>query len=304
MSTSTPTADDRAQPPARPTERAVAQWELWTMTIRVVVDRADALGEAASLLGAHLAEVELAASRFRPDSEVSRIAASDAGEHLLSPLLARMLAAALAAAEQTGGSVDPTIGTVLARLAATAPAPRASTVRRTSWRDVALDGRVLRMPPRTLLDLGATGKALAADEAAESIAAAVGCGVLVSLGGDLRTAGPASAPWTVLVRDRAGEPASLVDLPGSGAIATSSSLHRRLSPELAHHVIDPWTDRTVDPVWRTVSVAAETCLEANTWSTAALVAGAAAPDLLARTGLSARLVGADGAVVHVGGWPR
>jgi thiamine biosynthesis lipoprotein len=108
----------------------------------------------------------------------------------------------------------------------------------------------------------------------------------------------------VLVRDRAGEPASLVDLPVSGAIATSSSLHRRLTPELAHHVIDPWTDSAVDPVWRTVSVAAETCLEANTWSTAALVAGAAAPDLLAQTGLPARLVGADGAVTHVGGWPR
>jgi thiamine biosynthesis lipoprotein len=301
MSTSAPTAGERVEP----SERAVAQWELWTMTMRVVVDRADALAEATSLLGAQLADVELAASRFRPDSEVSRIAASDAGEHLLSPLLARMLAAALAAAEQTGGSVDPTIGTVLARLAATAPAPRASTVRRTSWRDVELDGRVLRMPPRTLLDLGATGKALAADEAAERIAAAVGCGVLVSLGGDLRTAGPAGGPpWTVLVRDRAGEPASLVDLPVSGAIATSSSLHRRLTPELAHHVIDPWTDSAVDPVWRTVSVAAETCLEANTWSTAALVAGAAAPDLLAQTGLPARLVGADGAVTHVGGWPR
>lgn len=284
--------------------RAAAQWELWTTTVRLVVDDGDALAEGTSLLHRFLAAVEDAASRFRADSEVSRVAASAGRRHVISPLLADMVAAALEAAELTHGTVDPTIGTVLAHLAAPAPAPRASTVRKATWRDVHLDGLDLRMPPGTLLDLGATGKAFAADRAAEMLAEALGCGVLVSLGGDLRTAGETREPWTVLVRDGQEEPASLIDLPGDSAVATSSSLHRTIGPELAHHVIDPLNGRSVAKVWRTVSVAAETCVEANTWSTAALVAGQDAADLLATTGLPARLVRADGSVQYLGEWPR
>lgn len=285
--------------------RAAAQWELWTTTVRIVVADTAALGEAMELLHLFLADVEAAASRFREDSEVSRIARSTATHHEVSPLLAEMTGAALTAAAVTGGSVDPTIGTVLARLEATAPACPASTVRKATWRDVHLDGRVLRLPTGTLLDLGATGKAFAADRAAEQIADTLGCGVLVSLGGDLRAAGPEpEQPWTVLVRDGAGEPANLVDLGEARAVATSSSLHRSIGVELAHHVIDPLTVRSVEPVWRTVSVAAETCVEANTWSTAAMVYGDSAPDLLAATGLPVRLVAADGSMRFLNGWPR
>lgn len=282
---------------------AAAQWELWTTTVRVVVSDATALAEATALVRSVLADVEAAASRFRADSEVSRIGRSRATEHEVSPLLAAMVGAALGAAAATGGRVDPTIGTGLARLGATAPALRASTVRRATWRDVSLDGTTLRLPAGTLLDLGATGKAYAADRAAELVAGTLGCGALVSLGGDIRATGSAE-PWTVLVRDRADQPGSLVDLPGDGAVATSSSLHRTLGPELAHHVIDPLTDRSVAKLWRTVSVAADSCVEANTWSTAALVAGADAPEVLDGTGLPARLVAADGSVRHLGGWPR
>jgi len=285
--------------------RAAAQWELWTTTVRIVVADTAALGEAMELLHLFLADVEAAASRFREDSEVSRIARSTATHHEVSPLLAEMTGAALTAAAVTGGGVDPTIGTVLARLEATAPACPASTVGKATWRDVHLDGRVLRLPTGTLLDLGATGKAFAADRAAEQIADTLGCGVLVSLGGDLRAAGPEpEQPWTVLVRDGAGEPANLVDLGEARAVATSSSLHRSIGVELAHHVIDPLTLRSVEPVWRTVSVAAETCVEANTWSTAAMVYGDSAPDLLAATGLPVRLVAADGSMRFLNGWPR
>lgn len=285
--------------------RAAAQWPLWTTTVRLVVAEPSALSPAMRMLQQFLADVEAAASRFRHDSEVSVIARSGSTHHGVSPLLADMLDAALAAAAVTDGSVDPTIGTVLARLEATAPARRASIVRRATWRDVKLEGRELCLPPGTLLDLGATGKAFAADRAAEQIAEELGCGALVSLGGDLRAAGPEpEQPWTVLVRDRVGEPASLVDLGDARAVATSSSLHRTMGTELAHHVIDPLTVCSVDPVWRTVSVAAETCVEANTWSTAAMVRGQAAVEMLAVTGLPVRLVAAGGTVTFLGGWPR
>lgn len=282
-----------------------AQWELWTTTVRIVVADPAALDDACALLRAWLASLEEAVSRFRADSEVCRIARSDADEHHISPLLADVVDAALTAADTSGGRVDPTIGTVIARLD-TAPTalPVLSTARPTTWRDVDLRRQILRMPARTLLDLGAIGKAFAADRAAQSIFKTVGCGVLVSLGGDLRVAGPdPEQGWTVLVQDGPEEPASLVDLGAARAVATSSTVHRRLGPDGAHHVIDPLTLRPVEPVWRTVSVAAATCVAANTWSTAAIVEGTGAPGMLAATGLPARLVGIDGHVLLLGGWP-
>lgn len=280
---------------------AAAQWDLWTTTMRIVVTDPSALDRAAALLRQQLADIEEAASRFRDDSEVCRIARSDAEAHHVSPLLSELVNAALTAADASGGRVDPTIGTVTAHL----DTPLAlSTVRPTTWRDVHLDGQILRMPAHTLLDLGATGKAFAADRAAQLIDENLGCGVLVSLGGDLRVAGPdPDDGWSVLVQDGDAEPSSTVDLRGARAIATSSTLHRRVGVGRAHHIIDPLTLRPVEPAWRTVSVAAATCVAANTWSTAAIVEGAGAPGILAATGLPARLVGVDGRLVRLGGWP-
>ncbi len=71
-----------------------------------------------------------------------------------------------------------------------------------------------------------------------------------------------------------------------------------------HHVLDPRTGEPVEPVWRTVSVAAATCAEANIASTAALVLGERAGPWLAERGLPARLVRVDGTVKTQGGWPR
>jgi thiamine biosynthesis lipoprotein len=131
--------------------------------------------------------------------------------------------------------------------------------------------------------------------------------VLVSLGGDLRVAGPEPADgWTVLVQDGPDQPASRIRLAGARALATSSTLHRTWwqAGQHRHHVLDPATGFPADPVWRTASVAAASCLEANTLSTAALVRGSAAPALLRRAGASARLVAAGGDVLTFGGWPR
>ena len=90
-----------------------------------------------------------------------------------------------------------------------------------------------------------------------------------------------------------------------GGIATSSTTARRWRHEgrTQHHIIDPATGAPVAPSWRTVSVAAETCLDANIASTAALIRADAAPAWLEQLGLPARLVGNDGAVRLVGEWP-
>jgi thiamine biosynthesis lipoprotein len=70
-----------------------------------------------------------------------------------------------------------------------------------------------------------------------------------------------------------------------------------------HHIVDPATGDIPAVVWRTVSVTAATCVDANTASTAAVVMGEAAPAWLAERGLPARLVRSDGGVVTTCGWP-
>ena len=167
----------------------------------------------------------------------------------------------------------------------------------------------MRVPPGVELDLGATAKALAADRAAQAIAEETGSGTLVSLGGDLAVA--ASRPpggWCVRIADDHRAPpdsAGRASLIASGGLATSSTSVRSWPTDRgpAHHLLDPASGLPADSPWRTVSVAASSCVEANVASTAAIILGHDAPDWLARRGLPARLVARDGTVSYVAGWP-
>jgi thiamine biosynthesis lipoprotein len=164
----------------------------------------------------------------------------------------------------------------------------------------------VRTPPGVLVDLGATAKAWAADRAAALASAETGCAVLVSLCGDVAVAGNAPAdPWLVQVLERPQDRGGPVIQVYDGGVATSSTLSRRWAGpgSTMHHLLDPRTGLPVREVWRTVTVAAATCLEANTASTATIVKGTSGAGWLASTGLPARLVGADGRVRAVGGWP-
>ena len=71
-----------------------------------------------------------------------------------------------------------------------------------------------------------------------------------------------------------------------------------------HHIIDPRSGAPVRSSWRTVSVAAANCADANIAATAALVRARSAPQWLAGAGLPARLVHLDGSVTVVAAWPR
>jgi thiamine biosynthesis lipoprotein len=175
---------------------------------------------------------------------------------------------------------------------------------------VVREAGTVRVPNGVRLDLGATAKALAADRAAAAAADASGCGVLVSLGGDIAIAGPAPPDgWRIRVTDdhRAG-----ADAPGqwialrSGGLATSSITVRRwrTSAGETHHLVDPSTASPADGAWRTVSVTAATCLDANIASTASIIRGERALPWLRSLSLPSRLVTVDGTVVHVGGWPE
>jgi thiamine biosynthesis lipoprotein len=178
------------------------------------------------------------------------------------------------------------------------------------WRGVRLDTVACQVlvPVGVRLDLGATAKAVAPDRAADAIAAELGCGVLVELGGDVAVRGEAPrGGWLVGVGEdvRAGVAEDATIAVHDGGVATSSTTARvwRRGDGTAHHLVDPRSGEVAEPIWRAVSVAAATCLDANTASAAAIVLGADAPTWLADLRLPARLVGADGREVTVAGWP-
>jgi len=237
--------------------------------------------EAEALMRRRLHDIDRAASRYRPDSELLLVEAIG-GPRRVSALLAGAVHTALAAARETGGLVDPT-----ARVGS-----------RANWRAVELDPhrRVLGIPAGVEIDVGATGKAMLSDRIAREIARRTGTRVLVNLGGDIACAG--GGGWDIGIADdhKAAEPDQVVRIHGGG-LATSSTTVR------PGHIIDPATGEPVQSPWRTVTVAARSCVAANTASTAAIVSGEAAPRWLAGRGVAARLVAHDGSVVRVGGWP-
>ncbi len=291
-------------------------------TATLLITHAQAAGPAAAMLRADLAALDQACSRFRADSEIRSLQRVAGAVTTVSPLLAVVLDAALRAAELTDGAVDPTVGTAMAAIgydrdfaALPADGEAVAPVPVPGWWRIGWDParREVLLPRGIALDVGATAKALAADRAAERIAADLRCGVLVSLGGDLAVAGAAPpGGWRVLVGDDHTRPDAAAAEDGgrgvtiaSGGLATSGTVRRRWrrGGAVVHHIVDPRTGASADGGWRTVSVAAASCLDANTASTAAVVLGAAAPRWLAERGLPARLVADDGRMRTVAGWP-
>ena len=291
----------------------------------VLVTGPDTLGPAHQVLAAELAAMDAACSRFRRDSELWRVNHARGRPVTVSPLFAEALTVALDAAELTDGDVDPTCGQSLVRLGYdrdfalarghTDPL-RQPPMPAGGWRRVELDRGhpAVRVPAGILLDLGATAKALAADRAAAAVQAAVGGGVLVNLGGDIRVAGdPPDGGWPVGVADDADFDTSTasvrprqVVMVRDGGLATSSPLGRtwRRGDAQLHHIVDPVTGRPARSCWRTATVAAASCVGANIASTAAILRGERAIGWLEGLGLPARLVRPDGTTVTVAGWPR
>jgi thiamine biosynthesis lipoprotein ApbE len=300
---------------------ALKSWKALGTSVHVLATNDDGLGRATTAVREILEDVDAVYSRFREDSELSRLNAGAGRTLRVSPLLATAIDAAQRAARLTDGAVDPTIGQAI-RVAgydddfsriATARGPVTLRAWRVpGWKAIRFDRgqRTVFLPAGVELDLGSTGKALAADLAAVAAQAAAGTGgVLVSLGGDISTAGqPPAGGWRILVaEDSRVEPegdGEVICLP-AGGVATSSTTVRRWSrgSVVLHHIIDPKTSLPTTGPFRTVTVAAATCLDANIASTAAIVLGEEAIDWLMARHLPARLVENDGTIHYIGRWP-
>ncbi|WP_320537897.1 FAD:protein FMN transferase [Pseudarthrobacter sp. IC2-21] len=312
---------------------ARSSWSVWGLDAWLTVTGEGMLAEAEAIVRAVVADVDKACSRFRRDSELMTLGPDAAGGVKITATFRYLMEQALAAAHLTAGDVDPTLGADLDALGyrqgiASVPVPRGNPLpaarpserstesppalpRVPGWTRIRLDGSILSVPADLRLDLGATAKAAAADLAAAQVHAALGCGVLVSLGGDLATAGPGPhvaghpGPWQILVQDLPTDPAEHIALEPGFALATSSTQKRRWkhAGTDVHHILDPRFGLPAKPVWRSVTVAAPTCLEANAYSTAAIVRGTAALDWFRSAGIPGRFVDQQGRTLITGGWP-
>jgi thiamine biosynthesis lipoprotein len=291
-------------------------------TALVATARAAELPVARAQLVRALRALDLACSRFRVDSELAAVNVAAGEPVAASPLFRGTVKAALEVARTTGGLVDPTVGRALRCAGYDRTFTRVllrdgalvwpSFERAGRWPEIELDDEAgtVRVPAGVELDLGATATAFAADTIAGLAAGITGCGVLVSIGGDISVAGEAPAGgWVVGIDDDHATPvdqvATRVSL-AAGGLASSGTRVRRWNTAAGelHHILDPRTGAPAAGPWTTVSVAAESCLDANAASTAAIVLGDAAPVWLADRRLPSRLARMDGRVLAVAGWPE
>jgi thiamine biosynthesis lipoprotein ApbE len=291
-------------------------------SMRVIVTRPQSLLAAKTAVDEVIRAIDEAASRFRQDSELSRLNAMPDKVIKVSPLLAKAIETAVRGAELTDGAVDPTIGQAIevagydsdfASVARSGAPLRLVAKRIPGWRAIHFNAaaRTVLIPRGVVIDLGATAKALAADLASAAAARAIGGGgVLVSLGGDISVAGePPAGGWVVQISEDSAAPIQegeeTVSI-AAGGVATSGTTVRRWTrgEVVLHHIIDPSTGLPVDSPWRTATVAAASCVDANIAATGAIVLGEGAVAWLKVQGLAARLVDREGRAHRVGAWPE
>lgn len=281
----------------------VVDFTAWGCENRLVVSDPAAIGPALAWLRELMEQVDRRAGTHQKNTlldaaaEQGRVEASD-------QLSVRLVTAAGWAEDFTDGRVTPFVGAASLAALGLGSVPSPGQI-------VAEEDGSVRWPAGRRLDLGASAKATTADLAARHIGATWGVSALVSLGGDIATAGPRR--WGIQVQDLPADPLARIDLNPGWAIATSSTQKRLWSgaqqgstptrPGASSHILDPATLRPVQAHWLTVSVVAPTALEANAIATEALVAGPGAMALLRAHGRAARLVGLERQVLHVGGWP-
>jgi thiamine biosynthesis lipoprotein len=215
-------------------------------------------------------EVDARLSRFKPESELSRLNAA-AGEWVpVSAVVFEAVAVALWAAEASAGRFDPTLLRQIEALGydrdfaqiAHREAPGAGAAATPSsghWRALALDParQRVRLPAGGALDLGGIAKGWAADVALERFCRPF-AGALINVGGDLRAAGGPTpgTPWAVGITDPRTESATVAGAPPThlaqvrlsrGGVATSGAVKRWWLRDgvRRHHLLDPATGQPV-----------------------------------------------------------
>jgi thiamine biosynthesis lipoprotein len=265
---------------------------------------------------ARLQDLDRRWSRFRPDSEISRLNVAGGKARVVSADTYNVIEQAVEAWQATGGSFDPTVLSALRAhgydrtFAEIDPSarPRPVTQPAPGCAAIELDGsaRLVRLPAGVELDLGGIGKGAAADLLVTELLSSGASGACVNVGGDVRVEGtpPSPSGWVIGLRlPGAHVPARRPLALMAGAVCTSSTRSRRWSTADGerHHLIDPRSGLPVATGLASVTVIGARATQAEILTKVAFLAGpAAAPERLARHGVAAVLVLDDGSTVDVG----
>lgn len=244
------------------------------------------------LAAAEARRIEARFSRYRDDSVIHRLNTSAGRPVRVDDETAGLLDLAAACHAASGGRFDVTSG-VLRRAwifdggsRVPSDAELATLRPLVGWEKVAWARPELTLPAGMEIDLGGLGKEYAVDRALALLRAEADAPVLVNFGGDLHATGPRrdGAPWRVGVEDpgREDRAARLIDLAG-GALATSGDARRFVMHrgERLGHILDPRTGRPVRGAPRSVTVAADSCVQAGALATTAMLHGPGAEAFLA-----------------------
>ncbi len=256
-------------------------------------------------------------SRFRPESELSRLNAAGGAPVVLSSETLALVSLAVESWRLTGGRFDPTVLPALraagydrdfAAVPRDTADPVPDAVPAPGCAAVHMDPVVgsVQLDPGVALDLGGIGKGFAADLVATELLAAGAAGALVDLGGDLRAAGvpPEQGGWLVEVdHPLDGQGAGMLAVV-DGAIATSTRVRRAWTRagRVMHHLIDPRTGAPADHGLASVTVVAGETWRAEVLAKAALIAGPVeGARLVVDAGVTGLLVHDDGEVQDLPG---
>jgi thiamine biosynthesis lipoprotein len=251
-----------------------------------------------------LGEVDRQMSTYRDDSELSRFNRAAAGEWFdVSPAVVRVVTEARTISEKTGGAIDVTVGP-LVRLwhfgPGKAPSPLPSPGGRGSKNPLPTDQEIadarnrvgyqklqVRAKPQAMrktvdgleVDLSSIASGYTIDEIGKLLAGRGVANFMIELGGEIfaRGAREDGKPWRAAIeRPGVGEREMQAAVPlVNCALATAGGTYRFFEFEGRRysHVIDPATGRPVAHTLASVTVAADTCIEADGWDTPLLVLG-------------------------------
>jgi thiamine biosynthesis lipoprotein len=254
--------------------------------------------EAGRIAEAEARRIEQKYSRYRNDSVVSTINASNGAPIRLDDENSGLIDYAAECHELSAGRFDITSGVLrrIWRFDGSGKIPSAREVRKIKhligWSKARWNPPLLILPRRMEIDFGGFGKEYAVDSALAKIAAFTSAPVLVNFGGDLRVSGPRQdgGRWRVAIEsvDDSDKTDGLLEVP-RGALTTSGDAKRCLSKNGVRysHILDPRTGWPVQDPPRSVTVAAPTCIEAGLLSTLAMLHGRKAEAFLAGEGVQA-----------------
>jgi thiamine biosynthesis lipoprotein len=253
------------------------------------------LGTAAQ---AEALRIEHKYSRYRPDSLLSRINDSRGKPVAVDDETAALIDYAAQCYVLSSGRFDVTSGVLrrIWRFDGSDRLPTDEQIRDTAplvgWGKIAWRRPNITVPPGMEIDFGGMGKEYAVDTTLRLLQQMSDAPMLINFGGDLAVSGPRAggARWRVAIEsvDVGAESEAFLEV-SRGALATSGDARRFLLKDGVRysHILDPRTGMPVKDPPRSVTVAAETCVQAGLLSTLAMLHGRDAERFLAREGVTA-----------------